>query len=91
MKSFITTVSLFLTASTSFAIAQSSICSEGYHPQCCASDVLGLDSSSCGAPPKQPTNGADLVAICREVGQEASCCSSPVYDLGVICVPVVGV
>ncbi|OJI83369.1 hypothetical protein ASPTUDRAFT_191818 [Aspergillus tubingensis CBS 134.48] len=91
MKSFITTVSLFLTASTSFAIAQSSICPDGTYPQCCAPDVLNPSSSDCGAPPQQPSSSADLVTICGDAGQEASCCSAPVYDQGVVCAPVVGV
>ncbi|PYH51546.1 uncharacterized protein BO96DRAFT_438802 [Aspergillus niger CBS 101883] len=87
MKTFISTDLLFLIASSSsFAVAQSSICPKGTSPKCCADDVLGSAADSiCNDPPRQPTDGADLSTICGDIGQEASCCYPPAYGQQGIC------
>ncbi|KAI0521292.1 Cerato-ulmin hydrophobin family [Xylaria bambusicola] len=59
--------------------------------QCCATDVLGVADLDCANPPSVPTDAANFMAVCSDIGQRARCCVLPILGQDILCQTPVGV
>ncbi|CAK4030441.1 hydrophobin precursor [Lecanosticta acicola] len=61
------------------------VCTSGWTPQCCATNVLGVASLDCSDVPSTITGKDQFDSQCSADGLTASCCLLPILGQGVIC------
>ncbi|KAF7197854.1 Cryparin [Pseudocercospora fuligena] len=61
------------------------VCTSGWTPQCCATNVLGVAGVDCSVVPDTITSRANFEEQCSEQGLSSSCCLIPVLGQGLVC------
>ncbi|KAK8150417.1 hypothetical protein G3M48_002158 [Beauveria asiatica] len=65
----------------------SSVCSSFLYsvPQCCATGIGSVVDLNCETPKEAPRSAKHLQEICSAKGQQAVCCTIPIFGQGILC------
>ncbi|KAF2216079.1 hypothetical protein CERZMDRAFT_82125 [Cercospora zeae-maydis SCOH1-5] len=61
------------------------VCTSGYTPQCCATNVLGVAGLECSQVPHTITSRDNFKGQCAEQGLSDNCCLIPILGQGLVC------